>query len=84
VGIDRFMSEARALTNFAGNAVATLVIGTWTKSVDFAQTRLVLAGGDPFDETTMVDDAHGVEVSDSEVSDSAAGSPVKTTVALAR
>ena len=30
VGIDRFMSEARALTNFAGNAVATVVIGTWT------------------------------------------------------
>ena len=31
VGIDRFMSEARALTNFAGNAVATVLIGTWTK-----------------------------------------------------
>jgi aerobic C4-dicarboxylate transport protein len=30
VGIDRFMSEARALTNFAGNAVATVLIGTWT------------------------------------------------------
>ena len=28
VGIDRFMSEARALTNFAGNAVATVLIGT--------------------------------------------------------
>ena len=34
VGIDRFMSEARAVTNFAGNAVATVVIGTWTKQVD--------------------------------------------------
>ena len=30
VGIDRFMSEARALTNFTGNAVATLLVGTWT------------------------------------------------------
>ena len=28
VGIDRFMSEARALTNFSGNAVATIVLGT--------------------------------------------------------
>ena len=34
VGIDRFMSEGRALTNFTGNAVATLLIGTWTKEID--------------------------------------------------
>ena len=59
VGIDRFMSEARAVTNFAGNAVATLVIGTWTHSVDHDQVTLVLAGGDPFNEETMVDDGHG-------------------------
>ena len=59
VGIDRFMSEARAVTNFAGNAVATLVIGTWTRSVDHDQVSLVLAGGDPFNEETMVDDGHG-------------------------
>ncbi|GAA3633680.1 cation:dicarboxylate symporter family transporter [Microlunatus ginsengisoli] len=62
VGIDRFMSEARAVTNFAGNAVATVVIGTWTKSVDTDQMKGVLAGRDPFDETTMVDDEHGHEV----------------------
>ena len=31
------MSEARAVTNFAGNAVATVVIGTWTKSIDHDQ-----------------------------------------------
>ena len=62
VGIDRFMSEARAVTNFAGNAVATVVIGTWTKSVDTDQLKQVLAGNDPFDETTMVDDEHGHEV----------------------
>ena len=59
VGIDRFMSEARAVTNFAGNAVATLVVGTWTSSVDREQVNSVLAGDDPFDETTMVDDGHG-------------------------
>ena len=52
VGIDRFMSEARALTNFAGNAIATVLVGTWTKQVDQAQMRRVLAGADPFDETT--------------------------------
>jgi aerobic C4-dicarboxylate transport protein len=34
VGIDRFMSEARALTNFAGNAVATLLVGAWSGELD--------------------------------------------------
>jgi aerobic C4-dicarboxylate transport protein len=56
VGIDRFMSEARALTNFAGNAVATVLVGTWTGSVDRDQLDAVLAGDRPFDETRMVDD----------------------------
>jgi aerobic C4-dicarboxylate transport protein len=58
VGIDRFMSEARALTNFAGNAIATVLIGSWTGGVDRAQLDRVLAGDDPFDETTMLDDDH--------------------------
>lgn len=57
VGIDRFMSEARALTNFAGNAVATVLIGTWTKEFDRGRADEVLAGRLPFDETTLVDDA---------------------------
>jgi aerobic C4-dicarboxylate transport protein len=56
VGIDRFMSEARALTNFAGNAVATVLIGSWTKEIDRARVERVLAGELPFDETTLVDD----------------------------
>ena len=56
VGIDRFMSEARALTNFAGNSVATVLIGSWTGSLDREQLDSVLAGNDPFDEATMVDD----------------------------
>ncbi|MGW0577839.1 cation:dicarboxylate symporter family transporter [Streptomyces sp. NPDC002920] len=55
VGIDRFMSEARALTNFAGNAVATVLIGTWTKEIDKERVELVLAGGLPFDEKTLLD-----------------------------
>ena len=48
VGIDRFMSEARALTNFAGNSIATLVVGTWTKAVDHDQVKRVLSGEDPY------------------------------------
>ncbi len=60
VGIDRFMSEARALTNFAGNAVATVLIGTWTKEIDKDKVSQVLAGQLPFDEKTLLDDdGHG-------------------------
>jgi aerobic C4-dicarboxylate transport protein len=59
VGIDRFMSEARALTNFAGNAVATVLIGTWTKEIDKERVGEVLAGRAPFDEATLLDDGHG-------------------------
>ncbi|MFE6625132.1 cation:dicarboxylate symporter family transporter [Streptomyces sp. NPDC008086] len=59
VGIDRFMSEARALTNFAGNAVATVLIGTWTKEIDRGRVDEVLAGRIPFDEKTLLDDGHG-------------------------
>lgn len=61
VGVDRFMSEARALTNFAGNAVATLVIGTWTKEVDRERVAQVLDGKLPFDERTLLDDGDGGE-----------------------
>jgi aerobic C4-dicarboxylate transport protein len=50
VGIDRFMSEARALTNFAGNAVATVLIGAWTRELDKSRAEQVLSGALPFDE----------------------------------
>ncbi|MGZ6745707.1 MAG: cation:dicarboxylate symporter family transporter [Nocardioides sp.] len=56
VGIDRFMSEARALTNFAGNSVATVLVAHWTGGLDRARLDRVLDGAEPFDETTMVDD----------------------------
>ncbi|SAL04391.1 C4-dicarboxylate transporter DctA [Caballeronia arationis] len=42
LGIDRFMSEARALTNFIGNAVATLVVAKWTNELDETKMRSVL------------------------------------------
>ncbi|WP_020672001.1 C4-dicarboxylate transporter DctA [Amycolatopsis nigrescens] len=58
LGIDRFMSEARALTNFAGNAVATVLIGNWTKEFDPEQAKRVFSGEDPFNEATLVDDGH--------------------------
>lgn len=59
VGIDKFMSEARALTNFTGNAVATLLIGTWTKEIDLGQARAALDGSSPFDELSLDPEAHG-------------------------
>ncbi|MGC5019550.1 cation:dicarboxylate symporter family transporter [Micromonospora sp. DT47] len=61
VGIDRFMSEARALTNFAGNAVATVLVGTWTGEFDRDQARAVLSGQRPFDEATMLDEEEPAE-----------------------
>jgi aerobic C4-dicarboxylate transport protein len=64
VGIDRFMSEARAVTNFAGNSVATVLIGHWTGSLDRPKLDRVLAGNDPFDETTMLDDHEEVAVAE--------------------
>jgi aerobic C4-dicarboxylate transport protein len=57
VGIDRFMSEARAVTNFAGNAIATVLIANWTRELDREQLDAVLAGERPFDESAMVDHA---------------------------
>jgi aerobic C4-dicarboxylate transport protein len=56
VGIDRFMSEARAVTNFAGNAVATVLVAHWTGGLDRTRLDAVLAGREPFDETTMLDE----------------------------
>jgi len=61
VGIDRFMSEARALTNFSGNAVATILVGSWTHTIDKDRVDEVLRGDDPFNELTMVDDDHRAE-----------------------
>lgn len=37
LGIDRFMSEARALTNFVGNGVATIVVYRWENELDRGQ-----------------------------------------------
>ncbi|AGF73382.1 C4-dicarboxylate transporter DctA [Corynebacterium halotolerans] len=58
VGIDRFMSEARALTNFSGNAVATLLVGTWTGTIDKGRVKRVLNGEEPYVEGTDEPDDH--------------------------
>jgi aerobic C4-dicarboxylate transport protein len=42
LGIDRFMSEARALTNLIGNGVATVVVGKWCGEVDTERMQRVL------------------------------------------
>lgn len=44
LGIDRFMSECRALTNFIGNAVATVVVARWEGALDQTQLAAALAG----------------------------------------
>jgi aerobic C4-dicarboxylate transport protein len=47
VGIDRFMSEARALTNVIGNGVATLVVSKWCNDLDTEKLAAELAAGPP-------------------------------------
>jgi aerobic C4-dicarboxylate transport protein len=47
LGIDRFMSEARALTNFVGNGVATVVVSKWEKELDTERMDDVLHGRVP-------------------------------------
>jgi aerobic C4-dicarboxylate transport protein len=44
LGVDRFMSQARALTNFIGNGVATIVIAKWEGEFDAAKAERALAG----------------------------------------
>ncbi|WP_313325037.1 dicarboxylate/amino acid:cation symporter [Pseudomonas qingdaonensis] len=57
LGIDRFMSEARALTNLIGNAVATVVVAKWVNELDEDKLQAELAsGGSPLVDTRPTDD----------------------------
>jgi aerobic C4-dicarboxylate transport protein len=47
VGIDRFMSEARSLTNLIGNGVATVVIAKWDRSLNVRRMNRILDGKSP-------------------------------------
>jgi aerobic C4-dicarboxylate transport protein len=44
LGIDRFMSEARAITNLIGNGVATVVVSKWENELDVERMKQVLNG----------------------------------------
>jgi aerobic C4-dicarboxylate transport protein len=43
LGVDKFMSECRALTNFIGNGVATIVVAAWEGELDRARLTAGLA-----------------------------------------
>jgi aerobic C4-dicarboxylate transport protein len=60
LGIDRFMSEARALTNLIGNAVATLVVAKWTGDLDTGQLKARLDQQD-WEETGEPETLHDVQ-----------------------
>ncbi|MEN2785055.1 dicarboxylate/amino acid:cation symporter [Sphingomonas qilianensis] len=47
LGVDRFMSECRSLTNFIGNAVATVVVSRWEGRMDMEQFRRAICGQSP-------------------------------------
>lgn len=47
LGVDRFMSECRSVTNFIGNAVATIVVAKWENQVDAEKFVIALGGKTP-------------------------------------
>lgn len=55
LGVDRFMSEARAITNLIGNGVATVAIARWEGALDRDRMRRVLAG-EPLDDPVLADE----------------------------
>jgi aerobic C4-dicarboxylate transport protein len=63
-GIDKFMSECRALVNFIGNAVATLFVARWNGELDVDRVRKVFASNDlpPLDDLSeqVTDEGGGV------------------------
>ena len=54
LGVDRFMSEARALTNFIGNAVATVVVSKWEGELDQAVLTRELRSGYQDEQDSML------------------------------
>jgi aerobic C4-dicarboxylate transport protein len=60
VGVDRFMSACRALTNFVGNGVGALVIARWEGDLDMARLKAELDRG-PLDEVALLDSVEGVQ-----------------------
>jgi len=61
LGIDRFMSEARALTNFVGNGVATIVVSHWENELDVERMKYVLNNN-----LNGTEESHGFALSEAE------------------
>ena len=59
LGIDRFMSEARALTNLVGNGVATVVVSAWEKELDRDKMNKVLEEGFDLESTEISPETGG-------------------------
>lgn len=53
VGIDRFLNEARAITNLIGNGVATIAVAKWEGVLDLDKMRTAFAGPPPAPELTV-------------------------------
>ena len=62
LGIDRFMSEARALTNLIGNGVATIVVAKWTGDLDVDRLHRELDNGSAVDADSPEDALDAVDV----------------------
>ena len=54
LGVDRFMSEARALTNLVGNVVATLVVAKWDGALDVARAHRILDGHETAEDDVLL------------------------------
>ena len=51
LGVDRFMAEARSITNLIGNAVATVVIARWEGAIDYKRAQQILQRTHKFTES---------------------------------
>ena len=58
LGVDRFMSECRSLTNFIGNAVATVVVSRWEGALDRDRLNAAL-GGEPLPDAPVFEKLRG-------------------------
>src|SRR5205823_4925197 len=64
LGVDRFMSECRAITNLIGNGVATLVVARWENELDMSRLRAVLThepGGEADETPQALMDAEPID-----------------------
>jgi aerobic C4-dicarboxylate transport protein len=61
LGVDRFMSEMRALTNLVGNGVATIVVAKWERELDEGRMQRVLNGEEEIGDDLMLGAAAAIE-----------------------